>query len=103
LGAGGFEWNTLKSNNTTYLNSGSNNLVTGTVLLQFTSSVITTAYGLGGGGNGGDNASTQLPGGNGGLYGAGGGGSNARLATTGQSNQPGGSGSSGLCIVVEYY
>jgi hypothetical protein len=103
LGAGGFEWNTLKLNNTTYLNSGSNNLVTGTVLLQFTSSIITTTYGLGGGGNGGDNASIQLPGGNGGLYGAGGGGSNARIAPTGQSNQVGGSGSSGLCIVIEYY
>jgi len=104
LGASGFEWNTLRSNNTTYLNSGSDDLVTGTVLLQFTSSVITTVYGLGGGGNGGDNASTQLPGGSGGLYGAGGGGSNARLATVvGQTTQVGGSGSSGLCIVVEYY
>lgn len=107
LGAGGFEWNTLKSNNTTYNNSGSNNLVTGTVLLQFTSSIITTTYGLGGGGNGGDNASIQVPGSNGGLYGAGGGGSNARLTfgapSVGQQTQVGGSGSSGLCIVVEYY
>jgi hypothetical protein len=105
LGAGGFEWNTLRSNNTTFYNSGSNDLVTGTVLLHFTSSVpFATTYGLGGGGNGGDNASTQAPGGNGGNYGAGGGGSNARLgATNGQQNQPGGSGSSGLCIVVEYY
>jgi hypothetical protein len=104
LGASGFEWNTLKSNNTTYLNSGSNNLVTGAVLLQFTSSVITTTYGLGGGGNGGDIATTQVPGANGGLYGAGGAGSNARLTpTAGATTQVGGSGSSGLCIVVEYY
>lgn len=103
LGASGFEWNTLKSNNIIYYNSGSNNLVTAAVLLQFTSSIITTTYGLGGGGNGGDDISIQVPGSNGGLYGAGGGGSNARIATVGQQNQPGGSGSSGLCIVVEYY
>jgi len=103
LGAGGYEWNTLKSNNTTFYNSGSDDLITGTVLLQFTSSIITTTYGLGGGGNGGDNISIQVPGGNGGSYGAGGGGSNARIAAAGQQNQPGGSGSSGLCIVVEYY
>jgi len=104
LGASGFEWNTLKSNNTAYYNSGSDDLVTAAVLLQFTSSIFTTTYGLGGGGNGGDNASIQVPGGDGGLYGAGGGGSNARLATViGQQNQVGGSGSSGLCIVVEYY
>jgi hypothetical protein len=107
LGASGFEWNTLKSNNTTYHNSGSNNIVTAAVLLQFTSSIITTTYGLGGGGNGGDIATTQVPGANGGLYGAGGAGSNARLTTsslaTGQTTQVGGSGSSGLCIVVEYY
>jgi len=107
LGASGFEWNTLKSNNTTYYNSGSNNIVTAAVLLQFTSSIFTTTYGLGGGGNGGDIATIQVPGSNGGLYGAGGGGSNARLTTSsaaiGQTTQVGGSGSSGLCIVVEYY
>lgn len=107
LGAGGYEWNTLKSNNTTFYNSGSNNLVTAAVLLQFTSSIFTTTYGLGGGGNGGDIATIQVPGSNGGLYGAGGGGSNAKLtssfAAVGQQTQVGGSGSSGLCIIVEYY
>lgn len=104
LGASGFEWDVLKSNNTTFNNSGSDDLVTAAVLLQFTSSIFTTTYGLGGGGNGGDNVTTQVPGSNGGKYGAGGGGSNARLgATNGQQNQPGGSGSSGLCIIVEYY
>jgi hypothetical protein len=73
-------------------------------LLQFTSSIIATTYGLGGGGNGNvtpGNFTTR--GGNGGLYGAGGGGSAFYRGATNTSGPVGGSGSSGLCIVVEYY
>ena len=108
LGGSGFEWNTLKSNNSISSNSGSNNLVTATVLLQFTSSILTTTYGLGGGGNGALTTAVTFnnsgSGGNGGLYGAGGGGASPLYsATTGRFGSPGGSGSSGLCIVVEYY
>jgi len=104
-GASGFEWNTLKSNNTVSSNSGSDNLVTGTVLLQFTSSVpFATTYGLGGGGNGTITPNVNANGGNGGKYGAGGGGAGfASNATTNARGPSGGSGSSGLCIVVEYY
>lgn len=108
LGGSGFEWNTLKSNNTISSNSGSDNLVTAAVLLQFTSSILTTTYGLGGGGNGAltvaSTFNTSGSGGNGGLYGAGGGGASPLYSsTTGRFGLPGGSGSSGLCIVVEYY
>jgi hypothetical protein len=110
FGAGGYQYNTLQSNNTVSANSGSPNLVSATVLLQFTSSIFTTTYGLGGGGNGvtgsgADVVANQVPGGNGGLYGAGGGGSTWRNSggTGGGTPFPGGSGSSGLCIVVEYY
>lgn len=108
LGGDGFEWNTLKPNNNTSSNSGSNNLVNAVVLLQFTSSILTTTYGLGGGGNGAlttvGTFNVSGSGGNGGLYGAGGGGSSPLYsATTGRFGFPGGSGSSGLCIVVEYY
>lgn len=105
VGASGVEYNTLKSNNTTNANSGSNNLVTAAVLVQFTSSVpITTNYGLGGGGNGAPQYvfNNIYAGGNGGLYGAGGGGGSGYFGTGPVANQ-GGSGSSGLCIVVEYY
>jgi len=108
LGGDGYEWNTLKSNNIINSNSGSNNLVTAAVLLQFTSSILTTTYGLGGGGNG--DLTTVVTfnnsgsGGNGGLYGAGGGGASPLYSSTvGRFGSPGGSGSSGLCIVVEYY
>jgi len=108
LGGSGFEWNTLKPNNTTSSNSGSNNLVTVAVLLQFTSSILTTTYGLGGGGNGALTTAVTFnnsgSGGNGGLYGAGGGGASPLFSgTIGRFGLPGGSGSSGLCIVVEYY
>jgi hypothetical protein len=108
LGGSGFEWNTLKSNNTISSNSGSNNLVTAAVLLQFTSSILTTTYGLGGGGNGALTTAVTFnnsgSGGNGGLYGAGGGGASPLYsATIGRFGFPGGSGSSGLCIVIEYY
>lgn len=101
-GSNGYEWNTLRLNNTVAGNSGSDDLVTAAVLLQFTSSMFTTTYGLGGGGNGGvfSIAGPAGNGGNGGLYGAGGGGGGSvNSGTTGT----GGSGSSGLCIVVEYY
>ena len=105
LGASGFQWNTLISNNTTPANSGSDDLVTATVLLQFTSSVpFTTTYGLGGGGNGPISASAvSVAGGNGGLFGAGGGGSSGIVTSSIISAQPGGSGSSGLCLIAEYY
>ena len=78
--------------------------MTAAVLLQFTSSVLTTIYGLGGGGNGTilPTNPTSIAGGNGGLFGAGGGGANALIGASG-TGQPGGSGSSGLCIVLEYY
>jgi hypothetical protein len=111
LGGSGFEWNTLKSNNTISSNSGSNNLVTATVLLQSTSSAfLATTYGLGGGGNGALTTAVAFnvsgSGGNGGLYGAGGAGSSPLYTSATGGNRfgsPGGSGSSGLCIVVEYY
>jgi hypothetical protein len=105
LGASGYEWNTLKSNNTIDGNSGSANLVTATVLLHFTSSVpFTTTYGLGGGGNGVRTPlAFTIAGGDGGLYGAGGGGSGFIRGSAQSPTQRGGSGSSGLCIVVEYY
>ena len=104
LGAGGFEWNTLISNNTVSGNSGSNDLVSSITLLHFTSSIYSTLVGLGGGGNGvlaPFDATTD--GGNGGLYGAGGGGSGFARGSGQSPSSPGGSGSSGLCIVVEYY
>jgi hypothetical protein len=104
LGAGGFEWNTLISNNTVSGNSGSNDLVSSITLLHFTSSIYSTLVGLGGGGNGvlaPFDATTD--GGNGGLYGAGGGGSGFARGSGQSPTSPGGSGSSGLCIVVEYY
>jgi len=108
-GSGGFEWNTLKANNTILGGTGSNDLVTAAVLLQFTSSVFTTTYGLGGGGNGGSGSLvggivTSQKGGDAGLYGAGGGGASPQQGTgPSPASQPGGSGSAGLCIVVEYY
>jgi hypothetical protein len=105
LGASGFEWNTLKNNNTIDGNSGSANLVTATTLLHFTSSVpFATTYGLGGGGNGVRTPlAFTIAGGNGGPYGAGGGGSGFIRGTAQSPAKSGGSGSSGLCIVVEYY
>lgn len=111
-GAGGYEWNTLKVNLGTFgkpPTAGSNNLVTTAVLLQFTSSVFTTTYGLGGGGSGGDFVATSQPGtsgSNAGVYGAGGGGGSCSVGVTGNTafrSGAGGSGSSGLCIIVEYY
>jgi hypothetical protein len=104
LGAGGFEWNTLNTNNSASGNSGSNDLVSSIALLHFTSSIYSTLVGLGGGGNGvlaPFDATTD--GGNGGLYGAGGGGSGFARGSGQSPSSPGGSGSSGLCIVVEYY
>jgi hypothetical protein len=109
-GSSGFQWNTLQTNGGNPgkpATSGSNNLVTAAVLLQFTSSIISTTYGLGGGGHGGDVNTTQLAGyagSNAGLYGAGGGGGGGTSAVAGSpTSGAGGSGSSGLCIVVEYY
>ena len=110
-GASGFQWNTLQTNGGSPgkpATSGSNNLVTAVVLLQFTSSAaLSTTYGLGGGGHGGDVNNTQLvgyAGSNAGLYGAGGGGGGGTSAVAGSpTSGAGGSGSSGLCIVVEYY
>jgi hypothetical protein len=75
-----------------------------TTLLQFTGS--TTLYGLGGGGHGGGTGITGNGGNgsNGGLYGAGGGGGGAAYNSTALSSSgTGASGSSGLCIVVEFY
>lgn len=109
-GSSGFQWNTLQTNGGSPgkpATGGSNNLVTATILLQFTSSAISTTYGLGGGGHGGDANNTQLTGyagSNAGLYGAGGGGGGGTSAVAGAPiSGAGGSGSSGLCIVVEYY
>ena len=109
-GSSGFQWNTLQTNGGNPgkpATSGSDNLVTAAVLLQFTSSVFTTTYGLGGGGHGGDVNTTQLTGyagSNAGKYGAGGGGGGGTSAVAGSpTSGAGGSGSSGLCIVVEYY
>jgi hypothetical protein len=109
-GASGFQWNTLQTNGGSPgkpATSGSDDLVTAAVLLQFTSSVFSTVYGLGGGGHGGDVNTTQLTGyagSNAGLYGAGGGGGGGTSAVAGSpTSGAGGSGSSGLCIVVEYY
>jgi hypothetical protein len=105
LGGGGYQWNTLIANNNTEGNSGSADIVTATVLLHFTSSVpFATTYGLGGGGNGVRTPNSYtIAGGHGGFYGAGGGGSGYARGSAQVTTQPGGSGSSGLCIVVEYY
>lgn len=109
-GASGYEWNTLKTNGGSPgkpATSGSDNLVTAAVLLQFTSSIFTTVYGLGGGGHGGDVNTTQLTGyagSNAGKFGAGGGGGGGTSVVAGSpTSGAGGSGSAGLCIVVEYY
>jgi len=106
FGASGVEWNILKPNNTVSGNSGSSNLVTAAVLLQTLNNIpITTNYGLGGGGNGNVTPLnyTVGGGGNGGLYGAGGGAAGPFRGVTGAVAPSGGSGSSGLCILVEYY
>ena len=110
-GADGYQFNTLIINEGTTGSAGgtggnatppTNNMIT--TLLQFTGN--TTLYGLGGGGHGGG-IGTGVAGGNGsngGLYGAGGGGGGVMsLATAGLPAGNGGSGSSGLCIVVEFY
>lgn len=103
-GSSGLEWNTLRLNNSILSGSGTDDLVTAAVLLQFTSSIFTTTYGLGGGGNGAPIVGgISVRGGNGGSYGAGGGGASPYPSSTVGPSQPGGSGSSGLCIVVEYY
>jgi len=105
LGAGGYQWNTLVVNNTINGGSGSADIVAATVLLQSTSSAfLATTYGLGGGGNGVRTPNDfTVAGGHGGFYGAGGGGSGYARGADQITTQPGGSGSSGLCIVVEYY
>jgi hypothetical protein len=105
LGAGGYQWNTLVANNTINGGSGSADIVAATVLLQSTSSAfLATTYGLGGGGNGVRTPNDfTVAGGHGGLYGAGGGGAGYARGSAQITTQPGGSGSSGLCIVVEYY
>ena len=47
---------------------------------------------------------TSQKGGDAGLYGAGGGGGSPQQGLgPSPASQPGGSGSSGLCIIVEYY
>ena len=110
-GSSGYQFTTLITNGG-YAGSGStgqnatpptDNMIT--TLLQFTGS--TTTYGLGGGGHGGGYSSGTSNGGagsNGGLYGAGGGGGGSYGLTTALSaSGVGGSGSSGLCIVVEFY
>lgn len=102
-GSSGFIFNTLVLNNPVLSGSGTNNLIPGHILFQFTGSIpFTTTYGLGGGGNGAPISSSGdgLRGGDGGNYGAGGGGSSYAY---GRPTSPGGSGSAGLCIVVEYY
>ena len=68
-------------------------------LLHFTSSIVNLQYGIGGGGHGGGYPTGS--GGNGGLFGAGGGGGASSWSTTKRSGA-GGSGSAGVCIVVEY-
>jgi len=105
LGAGGYQWNTLVANNTINGGSGSADIVAATVLLQSTSSAfLATTYGLGGGGNGVRTPNDfTVAGGHGGFYGAGGGGAGYARGSAQITTQPGGSGSSGLCIVVEYY
>lgn len=102
-GSSGLIFGTLIPNNPVLSGSGTNNLIPGYILFQFTGSIpFTTNYGLGGGGNGAPISSSGdgLRGGNGGNYGAGGGGSSYAY---GRPTSPGGSGSAGLCIVVEYY
>lgn len=103
-GSSGYQWDVLALNNSVLSGSGTNNLVTAAVLLQFTSSVFTTTFGLGGGGNGAPTVGgLSVKGGDGGLYGAGGGGASPYIGAAPGPSRPGGSGSSGLCIVVEYY
>ena len=75
--------------------AGTDNLSLG--LWHFNGSLLT--YGLGGGGHGGGYPTGS--GGNAGLYGTGGGGGAAGWSSTHRSGA-GGSGSAGLCIVIEY-
>lgn len=74
-----------------------------TTLLQISGS--TTLYGLGGGGHGGGmgSASNAGNGSDAGLYGAGGGGGGTVYSGLVFSGGTAGSGSSGLCIVMEFY
>ena len=103
-GSSGLVFGAVIPNNPILSGSGTNNLISGSILFQFTGSIpFTTTYGLGGGGNGGPISSSGagIRGGDAGNYGAGGGGSSWAFAAPGSAI--GGSGSAGLCIVLEYY
>jgi hypothetical protein len=103
-GSSGIVFGIVIPNNSTLSGSGANNLISSSILFQFTGSIpFTTTYGLGGGGNGGPISSSGvgIRGGDGGNYGAGGGGSS--WAYTAPGSAIGGSGSAGLCVVLEYY
>jgi hypothetical protein len=78
--------------------NGNNKLLT-TFFNNNSSTDLDLQYGLGGGGHGGGYPTGS--GGIGGLYGAGGGGGAAAFSVIPASG-PGGSGSSGLCVIVEY-
>lgn len=87
--------------------NGVNNQVSN-LLLRYSGSTTLTSYGLGtGGGGGGGGITGGGAGGNGGYYGAGG-GAGGYLFGLGSvlvpsSSGAGGSGSSGLCILIEYH
>jgi len=77
-------------------------------LLRYSGSTTLTSYGLGtGGGGGGGGITAGANGGAGGYYGAGGGGGGVLFGLGSvlvpSSSGAGGSGSSGLCILIEYY
>lgn len=112
-GSNGYQFTTLITNGG-FPGSGSSgqnattptdNMIT--TLLQFSGS--TTTYGLGGGGHGGGFTTGSIntnagSGSNGGLYGAGGGGGGQMLSgNAAHRGGNGGSGSSGLCIITEFY
>jgi hypothetical protein len=104
--AGGYPGPTPGSSGTVGGNGGNgvNNVLTSLLLLSGSN----FGYGLGTGGSGGGSGTTQGGnGGNGGYYGAGGGGGGLLFglgsASFPSSSGAGGSGSSGLCLLIEYY
>jgi hypothetical protein len=87
--------------------NGINNQISN-LLLRYSDSTTLTSYGLGtGGGGGGGGTTAGAAGGNGGYYGAGGGGGGVLFGLGSvlvpSSSGAGGSGSSGLCVLIEYY
>ena len=86
--------------------TGQDNIGVGTLMLFSSSFILTNGLGTGGGG-GGCGTTAGGNGGNAGYYGCGGGGGGNIFglgsALVPSSSGAGGSGSSGLCVLIEYY